>query len=170
MKIIKAENPPIICHTYETLKGLDLTRKSIFLAGPTPRSKDVASWRPDAIKLLEEAGFGGVIYVPEYNKDADLAQKEAGENWYAKQIEWEHNGLDDCNVILMWVPRDLKDMPAFTTNCEYGLYVKSNKLFYGRPDDAPKNGYLDYCYKKFTRLTPCNSLKELVEKCLNEIW
>lgn len=168
MKIIKAEVEPVICHTYEILKGNDLRKRSAFLAGPTPRSKDVASWRPEAIKLLKEAGFGGVIYVPEYEKDAEEAQEEAGKDWYKKQINWEHRGLDACDVILMWVPREMKTMPALTTNCEYGLYVKSGKLFYGRPDNAPKNEYLDYCYKKFTAREPINNLKDLVEKCVDE--
>ena len=41
-------------------------KKSIFLAGPTPRSKEVKSWRPEAIRLLKEKGFDGVVFVPEF--------------------------------------------------------------------------------------------------------
>lgn len=170
MKIItaKSKKGAVICYTYETLKGDDLKKPSIFLMGPTPRSKDVASWRPEAIKLLEEAGFDGVIYVPEYNKDADLAQKEAGKDWYEKQIEWEHHNLDYCYVILAWVPREMKTMPALTTNVEFGFYVHNNsRVFYGRPDDAPNNKYLDYCYEKFTERKPANNLKSLVKKCMD---
>ena len=40
--------------------------KSIFLAGPTPRGENAKSWRVDACKKLEELGFDGVVYVPEY--------------------------------------------------------------------------------------------------------
>jgi hypothetical protein len=39
--------------------------KSIFLAGPTPRRPEVASWRPDALRILQEAGYDGVVFVPE---------------------------------------------------------------------------------------------------------
>lgn len=44
----------------------DTFTKSIFLAGPTPRNKDeVESWRPDALKILEDKGFDGVVFIPE---------------------------------------------------------------------------------------------------------
>lgn len=34
------------------IHALQPLRKSIFLAGPTPRSEDVPSWRPDALTRL----------------------------------------------------------------------------------------------------------------------
>lgn len=34
-----------------------LIDSSVFLAGPTPRSIDVASWRPDALVILEDLGY-----------------------------------------------------------------------------------------------------------------
>ena len=40
-------------------------KKGIFLAGPTPRDKNIISWRIDAIEELKEFGFEGVIYSPE---------------------------------------------------------------------------------------------------------
>lgn len=43
--------------------------KSIFLAGPTPRSLDVETWRKEAIKILKDLGFDGVVYVPELEHD-----------------------------------------------------------------------------------------------------
>ena len=135
----------------------------IFLVGPTPRSNDVPSWRPEALKILEEAKFKGSIYVPE---DKTGKYKHS----YVDQVEWEHEALDHCNIygaILAWVPRDLETMPAFTTNVEFGIYVKSQSFFYGRPDGAPKNRYLDWMYKKFHKEDPCNNLHDLVQK-INE--
>ena len=41
-------------------------QKSIFLAGPTPRDVKILSWRIAAFKFLEENGFDGLVYVPEY--------------------------------------------------------------------------------------------------------
>ena len=29
----------------------------VFLAGPTPRSPDIKSWRPEAIKIFKASGF-----------------------------------------------------------------------------------------------------------------
>lgn len=109
--------------------------KSIFLAGPTPRSEEVKSWRPDALRLLEEAGYDGVVFVPEF------ANWKALEN-YEGQVDWEHECLDRADCILFWVPRNLATLPAFTTNVEFGLYADSGKVVLGCPPGAPKNRYL----------------------------
>lgn len=44
--------------------------KSIFLAGPTVRKEqqqdwEKGSWRNEAIEILQELGFDGIVYVPE---------------------------------------------------------------------------------------------------------
>ncbi len=49
---------------YENDK-LENNKKSIFLAGPTPRNKEVKSWRGEALEILQRLGFDGVVYVPE---------------------------------------------------------------------------------------------------------
>ena len=38
---------------------------SLFLAGPTPRSSEVLSWRPQALEVLRGLGFPGTVLVPE---------------------------------------------------------------------------------------------------------
>lgn len=111
-------------------------RKSIFLAGPTPREPLVPSWRPEAIAILGELGFEGDVLVPER---ADWASLSA----YLDQVNWEWEGLNLCTQAVFWVPRDLADMPAFTTNVEYGLMASSSKCVFGRPEGAPKTRYLD---------------------------
>lgn len=42
-------------------------KKSIFLAGPTPRDEKIKSWRITACERLNELGFDGIVYVPEYS-------------------------------------------------------------------------------------------------------
>lgn len=118
-----------------------LARKSIFLAGPTPRDEAVHSWRPYAIKLLREMGFDGVVYVPEYETGEVLHN-------YDNQIEWEWKALDNAGAILFWVPRNLETMPAFTTNVEFGYWVRDDRAFYGRPSSAVLVRYLDSLYKR----------------------
>lgn len=111
--------------------------KSIFLAGPTPRSSDVPSWRSEALRLLAEAGYDGVVFVPE-PRDG---------NWqgdYTDQVDWEERHLHMADCILFWVPRDLETMPAFTTNVEFGVWQESGKVVFGAPQDAAKNRYLLY--------------------------
>src|SRR5581483_11776507 len=94
-----------------------VTHRSIFLAGPTPRSSHVKSWRPEAINILRESNFSGTVLVPERR---DWTVKFD----YIEQVEWEWKGLEDCSIIVFWVPRDLQTMPAFTTNVEFGSYVR----------------------------------------------
>lgn len=124
-------------HTGE--KFPETIEKSIFLVGPTPRSKDAPSWRvPEALGILKDLGYDGYVFIPEF--------KEAGRECefdYHNQIDWETEGLNLADLIVAWVPRDLKTMPAFTTNFECGEWIKSGKMIFGAPVDAPKNKYLE---------------------------
>lgn len=110
---------------------------SIFLAGPTPRGPEPPSWRPDAVRLLRDAGFDGVVFVPE---DADGAWRGS----YIDQVAWERDALQAADVILFWVPRELTQMPAFTTNVEFGIWASSGKIVLGHPAKAPKCRYLSW--------------------------
>ncbi len=111
--------------------------KSIFLAGPTPRSPEVTSWRPEALQILAELGYDGHVFVPEYRDAAP------GEVDYKERIDWETEGLNRADCIVFWVPRNLKTMPAFTTNVEFGAWTSSGKVIFGAPADAPKNRHLE---------------------------
>jgi 8-oxo-dGTP pyrophosphatase MutT (NUDIX family) len=110
-------------------------RKTIFLAGPTPRDNSIKSWRPAAIHHLEELGFDGHVFVPE---DRDGTFK--GD--YDDQVMWETDALNRADVIAFWVPRNMKDMPALTTNVEWGTWADSGKAVIGWPGSAEKIRYL----------------------------
>lgn len=124
--------------------------KSIFLAGPTPRNKqEVESWRPDALKLLEDMGFTGTVFVPEDRKGEYKLE-------YDDQIGWEEKYLNVADCIVFWVPRDLTPdtkgfpkMAAFVTNVEFGHWYDSGKIVFGAPKDADKVGYLEHYSEKF---------------------
>lgn len=98
---------------------------SIFLAGPTPRSDDVTSWRKGAIELLQHR-FSGTVLVPE---DRTWEFKCS----YDEQVEWEEKGLKRACCIMFWVPREPKLMPGLTTNDEWGAWKKSGKFVWGNP-------------------------------------
>jgi len=115
---------------------------SIFLAGPTPRTDDIPSWRPEALDLLEQFGFKGSVFIPEDRGAERYAD-------YDSQINWEWRGLDAANVIVFWVPRELQHMPAFTTNVEFGLYANSGKCVLGYPEGALKMRYLHAVAEKY---------------------
>lgn len=113
---------------------------SVFLAGPTPRDRAVASWRPAAVDLLRElwsvrGGGRLVVFVPE------TAAGGLDGGWEA-QVEWEDRYLNACDVIAFWVPRDLVTLPGFTTNVEWGRWEASGKVVLGAPPGAPRTRYL----------------------------
>lgn len=120
--------------------------KSIFLAGPTPRSEDVPSWRPGAIQYLTQLGFSGTVFVPEmrngWNRDFE----------YSDQIEWEEAALHKADIIIFWIPRELNTMPAFTTNIEWGYWVATEpgKLILGYPELTCKMDYIKYYAEKLS--------------------
>lgn len=133
---------------------------SIFLAGPTPRDEVTPSWRPDFVRRLARAKAHCTVYIPEQKNGKWLGD-------YERQCEWEYDHLNLASVVAFWVPRELKTMPAFTTNVEFGYWLGSKKMFYGRPDDADKIRYLDWMYDKEYGEQPSTSMKELVERVIN---
>lgn len=151
MKILYTEDPPFTG-----------SESAIFLAGPTPRSKDVPSWRPDAVKILEGLNFSGTVIIPE-RRDKTVKID------YMDQVEWEFAGLERARAVAFWVPRDLITLPGFTTNVEFGRYVSRNSV-YGRPPDAPKTRYLDWLYTKVTKRVPCNALEDTLKVALSTFW
>jgi len=149
VKVIKPDSNPV------PIRG---KLPSIFLVGPTPRDSGTPSWRPEALEILERLRFHGIVFVPERS------------SWngfnYLDQVEWENEALYDASnmgCIAAWVPRELEKMPAFTTNVEFGRFVDCGRFVYGRPDGAPKTGYLDWLYQKETGWAPCTSLEALME-------
>jgi len=108
--------------------------KSIFLAGPTPREKNVDEkylWRKEVIKILEKKGYDGTVFSPDFHAKS-----------YEEQVEWENKCLNIADCILFWIPRDMEVLPGFTTNIEYGEWMKSGKIVLGFPETAKKVRYL----------------------------
>jgi hypothetical protein len=149
MRILRPEND---------LGTHGVTEPAIFLAGPTPRSDDVATWRPRAVELFAAATFAGDLLLPEpFVGDFD------------SQVAWERAGLEQATLIIFWVPRNLDDLPGFTTNVEFGRYVTSGKILYGRPHQAPKTRYLDWLYELETGQPPLQTLEDLVVQAVNKV-
>jgi len=114
-------------------------RNSIFLAGPSPRGRGEHDWRKVACAWLRETGFSGTVYIPlprdgVYRPDYD----------HAAQIDWELEHLETAGVIVFWIPRDLENLPGFTTNVEFGRFSRSGRAVLGYPHGAPKMRYLHH--------------------------
>lgn len=138
---------------------LNIEGKSIFLAGPTPRVKEVKSWRPHAINLFQMNGFSGTLLIPEmYGGFTDNFE-------YGDQIDWEHEALEKADIIMFWVPRDFPTMPAFTTNIEFGYWMARcpEKIVFGCTEDAPKMDYLKYMCTKLDKVVHDSLLDTVYE-------
>lgn len=110
---------------------------SVFLAGPTPRGADVASWRPAAVELIRRqwAGPGElVVFVPEPGDGRPWAD-------YDDQRLWELRWLRVADQVVFWVPRDLATLPGLTTNDEWGWIKDSGRAVFGSPPDAARVRY-----------------------------
>jgi len=130
----------------ECVSGNMRVPNSLFLAGPTPRSNGVKSWRPGTLSILRECGFRGSVFVPE----------SAEWGWcgdYQRQVEWEWDALGRAARVLFWIPRDLQTMPAFTTNIEFGMMVglRGDGVILGSPEGSPKNRYLESVANNYAR-------------------
>ena len=114
---------------------------SVFLAGPTPRRDEVPSWRPAAVEALAHQWHGPeplTVLTPESKGGTRAAH-------YDDQVDWETEARAAAGAILFWIPRDLRTMPGFTTNVEFGLDVGTGRAVLGCPPGCPnpeRNRYL----------------------------
>lgn len=143
-----------------------IAQYSIFLAGPTPRDEKGIDWRPEAIEIFESLDFNGTLFIP----SPFLTTHDSHSENYFHQIDWEERALRAATIVVFWVPRDLQTMPAFTTNVEFGMYVGSGKMVYGRPvvnyNKPPKTGYLDWHARK-NNVPILDTLEETILTAIN---
>lgn len=115
--------------------------KSIFLAGPSPRKDTDPNWRPEAFDILKRLGYDGVVYAPIWPDGPQPKERFD----YEGQVDWETRYLNQADVVLFWVPRDIDgEVYALTTNVEFGLWATSGKVVFGAPPTADKNEYLKH--------------------------
>ncbi|WP_019633584.1 nucleoside 2-deoxyribosyltransferase domain-containing protein [Actinomadura atramentaria] len=130
-----------VIHTVWAGDPLPASGPAVFLAGPTPRSPDVPSWRPAALRELAAQWDGPGPLAALVPESADGRRAES----YDGQIGWETAARARADAILFWIPRDLRTMPGFTTNVEFGLDIGTGRAVLGCPPDCPdpqRNRYL----------------------------
>lgn len=124
--------PPTVVYVPE--KAPDSYKKSIFLAGPSPRGQEHANWRSEALNILDRMGYDGVVFVP-------LTNNTEWKHAYDAQIDWELKYLHQADRIVFWVPRSA-DLPGYTTNVEFGYFAKSHRVDLGYPPGTDHTRYL----------------------------
>lgn len=130
--------------------------KSIFLAGPMSRTGG-PDWRNDAIKILQDSGYDGIVYDPRSNWGSETFN-------FSTQVGWELKALNRADVILFWVPRT-EENPGFTTNVEFGKFVNSGRCVLGFPPDAMKMRYLEELAKD-TKVPVFEDLSRCLEEAV----
>lgn len=138
----------------------------IFLAGPTKRnSKYSKSWRKEAVDILKELGYDGIVYIPEYEDTLEFDDSDEG---VGEQTEWEWEALGKSRVIVFWVPRNMTDMMGFTTNTEFGKYttLRPDRIVLGYPDGTPKMRYMKKMYNDACNKDVKTTLKDTLAESL----
>jgi hypothetical protein len=137
---------------------------SVFLAGPTPRTDSVPSWRPDAIAEAAAQWRGAqplTVLSPESRGGKRAAH-------YDDQVEWETAARAAASAILFWIPRDMATLPGMTTNVEFGLDVTTGRAVLGCPPDCPdpqRNRYLIWVARRHG-VPVCDTLPATVTAAL----
>jgi ADP-ribose pyrophosphatase YjhB (NUDIX family) len=109
---------------------------SLFLAGPTPRSPEVGSWRPGALgEIAAQWGSRGdlVVFVPEPRDGAVWPEYDGNRRW---ELFWG----DRVDTVLFWIPRG-PGMEGLTTNDEWGRWKDSGRVVLGTPPSADRVRY-----------------------------
>jgi hypothetical protein len=143
---------------------------SVFLAGPTPGDGDgVASWRPAALAEAAAQWDGPApltVLSPESRGGARARH-------YDDQVGWETAARAAASVVMFWIPRDVRLLPGFTTNVEFGLDVGAGRqVVLGCPQDCPdpeRNRYLEWVAHRHG-LPVCQTLTATVAAALAIAW
>jgi 8-oxo-dGTP pyrophosphatase MutT (NUDIX family) len=147
----------------------DTITKTLFLAGPSIRDYKETDWRKNAISILEELKYDGIVFIP-IPSPVFYGKTPLSKSSYDNQIKWEQNARRMSDVILFWILRDLdKKAYGLTTNFELGEDLNTGKVTYGRPDNADKCRYTDTCVtEKGLPIFQC--LNELIKYSLTFLF
>lgn len=143
MKIIYSKEP------------IEKSTHSIFLAGPITTNN---SWKDEACQMLSELNYQGIVYNLEQNKNSTKEEQN-----------FELESLENSNIILFWIPNQSKETDIITTSTNFGYFLKSRKIVYGRENSNNNIDYLDYLYQKEYKKEPLSSLKDTIIEALKLI-
>ena len=135
--------------------------KSLFLAGPSPRNSDHHNWRAEAIQILQQRGYDGDVYLP-LPRDGIFPED------YIGHVDWEQNAMERSDIVVFWIPRDLEDLPGFSTNVEFGQKCSNRNIVLGYPEGAPKTKFLQFLAEK-NLVKTAHTLEHTLQLTLDEL-
>lgn len=140
--------------------------KKVFLAG-TIDSGDSEDWQDEICRYFEEKDDSKVaitIYNPRREEWPD-----DGSNEVKRQIRWEHNKMDNADLIVMNI---LPDSKSPISLMEIGMYSKDNKLHvFCQPDFYRFDNVEMVCKKYGIPLHKTNDVKsicKIIEKATSK--
>lgn len=130
--------------------------KKVFLAG-TIDSGDSEDWQHEICRYFEgkeDSKLSMTIYNPRREEWPDDGSKEV-----KKQIRWEHNKMDDADLIVMNI---LPDSKSPISLMEIGMYSKDDKLHvFCQPDFYRFDNVEMVCKKYGIPLHKTNKVEEI---------
>ncbi|MFV2118037.1 nucleoside 2-deoxyribosyltransferase domain-containing protein [Streptomyces sp. Act-28] len=111
---------------------------AVYLCGPTPIDPEKPSWRPSAVAALRAAWQGPgrlVVFLPEPGTGGSYPP-------YAEQIAWEEEAMRRSDVVLFWIPREMRRFPGLVSNIKWGAWYDSGRAVLGAPPEAERMAYL----------------------------
>ncbi len=136
MKVIKP--PHSLAKNGENIHG-------IFLAGSIEMGV-ADDWQSIIEKHLESAGDDVVLINPRRDSwDSSWEQSFENPQFY-QQVNWELNGLDKADLIIMYFSPDTKSPISLL---ELGLYASSGKIIVCCPNEFWRKGNVDIVCEKY---------------------
>ena len=119
------------------------TYVSIFLAGSIEMGKAIDFQRT----IIESSThIPYIFYNPRRNDwDSSWEQKESNPQ-FSKQVNWEMNMLDLCDIIFMYFSPETKSPISLL---ELGLYADSTKMIVCCPDEFWRKGNVDIVCSRY---------------------
>ena len=118
--------------------------KSIFLTSPKASNSPATPWHHEAIGVLRQLGYDGVVFVP--NRDTNSSDQ-------SDHLEWELRAMHSADAIVYWLPPETESELDTRVTIELGRWIHSHNLFLGHPDNGQVAPYLDRMLREFPRPT-----------------
>ena len=141
----------------------DIKMPSIYLAGPNNSPDNFsASWRNEALNMLEDLKFNGRVYIPEVSDNNQYYKNDYTES---DKNKWIYHHMDNADIILFWFPNNIVDIKSYI-DFSYMLGNRHSQVVLGYPESDEKIEYMKYLYDLSNDYGTTHRLDFLIIKAL----